>query len=735
MAIASISNYYKSFSGTDTIAFIMLPGCSPVVLGSITTISYSMYRNKKPVINIGRTNINGITRGSRIFAGTMVFTLLNQHWLRDVQSEKSNSGQQSLWLKNIKDIKVDELPLFDIMILSANEYGSSVSMYIYGIDFTDEAQTVSVEDLFTENTFSFVARDITTFKAGTENNMSLRGTSGFPSYLQDEYERYYRLDISFSVESYLVGTKLYNKDDINAIIEKIRKKTLTLMQANAEKHYRRLQRVLSYPSLSPAIGNDVMRIQELLNETGLFNLIINGIYDEMTAQSVREYQDMVGLKPTGTLDEITYDYLLNQVLIHGERTGIVINEDGARIYEFPSKTAPIVDTKEYQEKVIINDFVSSYDDGHFEPWYSTNEGFIDVSDVQINSYQTENINVARLGTVINKNGTHIYESPGTGNTITKTLKYQDSISVHSVCMDMGDDGRYYTWYQVDEGYVMAQDVYCSYYINNNNGLAGKRLGNVVNQTTVYNEPSNMSESVKDYDVGSQVLITDMVTVNNNGQNEEWYVTNDGYIKATDVSAPYYEPMVIEYPSIQYGEEGMYVTLMQTALSEAGYLNDNNITGVFDETTRRAVLNFQEENYVGASSGVVEYDTWVQLLSYNKHILDSITNDTFCMTYNKIPGTYTITKDNIRNAIDDYEITLECDSPINAKISAVSYYNSGNDVKVKTNVYTIQEPQRFNFNTFSNAFIYDPVIGQMPSSVEFIVSPYNKPPYKWIFNVS
>ena len=79
-----ISNYYKSFSGTDTLVFILMPGSNPVVLGSITTVSYSAYRTKQPVINLGRTNINGITRGSRIFAGTMIFTLINQHWLNEL---------------------------------------------------------------------------------------------------------------------------------------------------------------------------------------------------------------------------------------------------------------------------------------------------------------------------------------------------------------------------------------------------------------------------------------------------------------------------------------------------------------------------------------------------------------------------------------------------------------------------------------------------------------------------
>ena len=158
-----LSDFYKSFSGTDTLVFILLPGSQPVVLGSITTVSYSLYRTKQPVINLGRTNINGVTRGSRIYAGTMIFTLINQHWLNELMDEQS---QNSNWLAQYKELKADELPLFDLMIVSANEYGSYVSMFIHGVDVIDEGQVISVEDLFTENTLSFVARDIQTFKAG-----------------------------------------------------------------------------------------------------------------------------------------------------------------------------------------------------------------------------------------------------------------------------------------------------------------------------------------------------------------------------------------------------------------------------------------------------------------------------------------------------------------------------------------------------------------------------------------
>ena len=73
------SKYYRTFSGTDTLVFAMFPNCTPVCLGTITTISYSLYRDKKQVNLIGRVNAGGFTKGTRTVAGTLIFTLINQH--------------------------------------------------------------------------------------------------------------------------------------------------------------------------------------------------------------------------------------------------------------------------------------------------------------------------------------------------------------------------------------------------------------------------------------------------------------------------------------------------------------------------------------------------------------------------------------------------------------------------------------------------------------------------------
>jgi hypothetical protein len=52
------------------------------------------------------------------------------------------------------------LPPFDIVLTFFNEYGNAAKMKIFGITIIDEGQTMSVDDLITEQTYTFMARGI-----------------------------------------------------------------------------------------------------------------------------------------------------------------------------------------------------------------------------------------------------------------------------------------------------------------------------------------------------------------------------------------------------------------------------------------------------------------------------------------------------------------------------------------------------------------------------------------------
>lgn len=152
----NVSTGYKSFSGQDTLVFILFPNSKPVLIGSITTLSWSIYRNKKQVMVIGRISPSGVSKGIRVVAGTMVFTVINQHWMEELKKFIPNL--------NVK-MKSDELPPFDLIIVSANEYGAAISTTIYGASITEEGGVVSVEDMFSENTVKYIGRDIDNFSS------------------------------------------------------------------------------------------------------------------------------------------------------------------------------------------------------------------------------------------------------------------------------------------------------------------------------------------------------------------------------------------------------------------------------------------------------------------------------------------------------------------------------------------------------------------------------------------
>lgn len=86
-------------------------------------------------------------------AGSMIFTVFNSYaFYRFEQFQKAiQSGMYPV---------ADMLPPFDVVITFANEYGVFSKMKIYGVTFVDEGGVMSIDDIITESTFSYMARGI-----------------------------------------------------------------------------------------------------------------------------------------------------------------------------------------------------------------------------------------------------------------------------------------------------------------------------------------------------------------------------------------------------------------------------------------------------------------------------------------------------------------------------------------------------------------------------------------------
>lgn len=156
----------ESFSGCDMTASIVYDWVeeddngklqkrySSHVLGELQTISYSIHMEKRPVRSIGNVNAKDYVMGPRTIAGSLVFAVFNRHFAKNIMDETNSYFEQG------QAFLVDELPPFNVVISFANEYGLRSKLVIYGVRLLNEGQVMSVNDVYTENTYQFMATDV-----------------------------------------------------------------------------------------------------------------------------------------------------------------------------------------------------------------------------------------------------------------------------------------------------------------------------------------------------------------------------------------------------------------------------------------------------------------------------------------------------------------------------------------------------------------------------------------------
>lgn len=164
-------------------------GPTSKVLAEAATFSWSTFREKDPVRTLGSVYPRGFTRGPRSISGTIVFTVFYEHVLHEVM--KLNLRYKSTGVTDNDQFQQttmlpDQLPPLDISLVFANEYGASSQMGVYGMEFFQEGAAVSIEDLYTESTLSYVARDFDPMRSVSQRTIDSKGvTNGYESTASD----------------------------------------------------------------------------------------------------------------------------------------------------------------------------------------------------------------------------------------------------------------------------------------------------------------------------------------------------------------------------------------------------------------------------------------------------------------------------------------------------------------------------------------------------------------------
>lgn len=161
--VHTVSEWAKtnvSFSGCDMAVSASMRTTDgtlvSVTIGSLQTVSYSIYRKLSPIYNIGNINAKDYVGGPRTIAGSLVFTVFNRHWGSDLISKFSKAEGYA----SSQKVLMDEIAPIDLTITMANEYGVTSRLAIYSIRLFSEGQVMSINDIYTENTYQYVALNI-----------------------------------------------------------------------------------------------------------------------------------------------------------------------------------------------------------------------------------------------------------------------------------------------------------------------------------------------------------------------------------------------------------------------------------------------------------------------------------------------------------------------------------------------------------------------------------------------
>jgi hypothetical protein len=201
------SQTYNSFSGVD-----MLVMFGSVLIGEIQGLSYTVTREKAPLYTMGSADPRAFSRGKRGIAGSFIFLvfdrnallhtmrgtdqgkfLANQYETDDdyfassdlgtvtipelatdpvagtVGVQQTNNTQVNNQITSRKVIAFpryhDQIRPFDIVILAANEYGHTAKMSIHNVEIMNCGSGMSIDDITTDESCTFVATKVTPWGA------------------------------------------------------------------------------------------------------------------------------------------------------------------------------------------------------------------------------------------------------------------------------------------------------------------------------------------------------------------------------------------------------------------------------------------------------------------------------------------------------------------------------------------------------------------------------------------
>lgn len=173
--LANKSSDVFSYSGSDVICLVYIPEQSNGMVKNqgyieieekLQTLTVSSARSVSPVRRLGETTPTAYTRGSRTIAGSMVFTTGLRDAFINALSKSAGDGEPM----REPVLFVDQLPKFSMVLQANNELGGISTAMLVNITLTNFGTTFSIDDIYTESTFTYVAEQYMPLSQTLGNN-------------------------------------------------------------------------------------------------------------------------------------------------------------------------------------------------------------------------------------------------------------------------------------------------------------------------------------------------------------------------------------------------------------------------------------------------------------------------------------------------------------------------------------------------------------------------------------
>lgn len=124
----------------------------------LQTLTISSTRSCGPIRRLGEIEPIQYKKGARTIAGTMIFAMLSRDIFTQYMDRIIPGVQNNSWTG--PDF-VDQIPPFNILINMSNESGRAASGILIGVEIVNFGTTFSIDDMYTESTYSYVAKHYT----------------------------------------------------------------------------------------------------------------------------------------------------------------------------------------------------------------------------------------------------------------------------------------------------------------------------------------------------------------------------------------------------------------------------------------------------------------------------------------------------------------------------------------------------------------------------------------------